>query len=147
MNGVYYVSITVKVNSLNPVGLAVSRNDELFLHLRERYNNPMIAGNTLTNSGVLNCLEGQHISVTAHENSTVHGDPNLAYTTLTVMYMSREGNFIFILKIGHIYQCVFNYFLKPKEQGITIFNTLKYIKAQSVLFNVQGHAVGSLPKQ
>lgn len=83
-NGLYFVSVNYKRLNVLPLHLDVVKDGVTFLRSTDdNVNNPW---NNLSNSGLVDCLEGESIWVMATGGGSLYGDENYI-TTFTVVMM------------------------------------------------------------
>ena len=84
-NAIYYVAVTFKKFYTSPLQVNVEHETKTLLRSVEvQASNPW---NTVSNSGLVRCFQGEEIKVTAIGSGEVYGDASKAYTTFTVMMM------------------------------------------------------------
>lgn len=103
-DGIYFVAVTYKgvtfVDDYDDTYLAyldvqLEQDSEPFLHLFA--NNDGNPRNTVTNTGITRCSQGEHISVYASSEGRIYGEQGIPLSTFTVMLMhqgSSSGNYV-----------------------------------------------------
>lgn len=88
-SGIYFASVNFRKNFRN------TNTDSLYLNvvqegvaiLRSSEDSSSTPGNTVSNSGLFRCLEGQRVWVSGADTGSVYGDPSKAFTTFSIVLM------------------------------------------------------------